>query len=94
MLWPTDTWPASSPEEQGINSAVLDTLVQEMRTGEHGSIDAFMTIRNGYVRAVPFRCPRTGPGSGIQQLEFVRPPQQVDDWCISERDIACGSIKS
>lgn len=50
-VWPTDVWPISTPEEQGIASAAIDTLISEIRKGEYGKVDAFMLIRNGYVVA-------------------------------------------
>ena len=51
IVWPTDTWPISTPGEQGIASAAIDTLISDIRAGEYGKVDAFMLIRNGYVVA-------------------------------------------
>jgi CubicO group peptidase (beta-lactamase class C family) len=49
--WPDEEWPTSTPEEQGISAAAIDSLVADMAAGEYGLVDAFMLIRNGYVVA-------------------------------------------
>jgi CubicO group peptidase (beta-lactamase class C family) len=49
--WPGDEWPTSTPEEQAINAAAIDSLVADIAAGEYGLVDAFMLIRNGYVIA-------------------------------------------
>jgi CubicO group peptidase (beta-lactamase class C family) len=45
--WPAESWRTSTPEEQGMDSAMLATLVDKLPTYE--TIDSFMVIRNGYV---------------------------------------------
>ncbi|MDJ0961774.1 MAG: serine hydrolase [Acidimicrobiia bacterium] len=45
--WPTDEWAVSTPEEQGMDSAVLVDLVEAM-IGSDG-YDSVTVVRNGYV---------------------------------------------
>jgi len=45
--WPTEGWPVSTPEEQGIDSGVLVDLVDRV-VAVHG-IDSLTVIRNGYL---------------------------------------------
>ncbi len=45
--WPTDGWPVSTPEEQGMSSEVLADLVDEMVAIGH--LDSVTVVRNGYV---------------------------------------------
>lgn len=47
-MWPTDSWPTSSAEEQGIDAVAIDSLVNDIKDGLYGQIDALMIIRNGY----------------------------------------------
>lgn len=49
--WPGDTWPTSTPEAEGIDPAVIDSIVNDINSGEYGLIDAFMVIRHGMVVA-------------------------------------------
>ncbi|MCH8121735.1 MAG: serine hydrolase [Bacteroidetes bacterium] len=49
--WPGDTWPTSTPEAEGIDPAVIDSIVNDINSGEYGLIDAFMVIRHGIVVA-------------------------------------------
>lgn len=51
QIYPGDMWPTSTPEEQGIDAAAIDSLVNDIHNGKYGLIDAFMLIRNGYVVA-------------------------------------------
>jgi CubicO group peptidase (beta-lactamase class C family) len=46
-VWPTATWPVSTPEEQGMDSAVLADLVEDVT--DLGGIDSVTVVRNGYV---------------------------------------------
>jgi CubicO group peptidase (beta-lactamase class C family) len=46
--WPTDGWRASTPEEQGFDSAKIAEGVQSL-LDHHVDIDSLMIIRNGYV---------------------------------------------
>ena len=47
--WPGDTWPASAPEEQGMDSAALNALDSEFASGRHGYIDGMLIVRHGSV---------------------------------------------
>ncbi len=49
--WPGETWPASTPTAEGIDPAVIDSIVNDINEGEYGLIDAFMVIRHGKVVA-------------------------------------------
>src|SRR3989442_2917481 len=40
--WPGDTWPASAPEEQGMDSAALKALDSGFASGRHGYIDGML----------------------------------------------------
>lgn len=45
--WPTGKWPTSTPEEQGMNSAVLKKSISFMAS--QGSIEGVMVVRHGKV---------------------------------------------
>jgi CubicO group peptidase (beta-lactamase class C family) len=45
--WPTEGWPVSTPEEQGMDSGLLADLVEKV-AGD-GGIDSVTVIRNGYL---------------------------------------------
>src|SRR2546426_9876943 len=47
--WPGDAWPASAPEEQGMDSAALNALDSEFGSGRHGYIDGMLIVRHGDV---------------------------------------------
>ena len=47
--WPTKAWPASTPEREGIDAAVLAAIDAEIKVGKHGLIDGMLLIRNGKV---------------------------------------------
>ena len=51
QVWPGEMWSTSTPEEQGIDAAAIDSLVADIVAGEYGLVDAFMLLRNGYVVA-------------------------------------------
>lgn len=44
--WPTEGWPVSSPEEQGMDSARLADMVEQL---PESGIDSVTIIRNGYL---------------------------------------------
>jgi CubicO group peptidase (beta-lactamase class C family) len=46
---PTNRWPASTPEEQGMNAAPLAELHREIEAGTHGYVDRMVVVRNGYL---------------------------------------------
>lgn len=45
--FPGDTWSAATPAEVGLNTAVLDSLDQEIRDGRYGNVDRLLVIRRG-----------------------------------------------
>lgn len=45
--WPTERWPATTPEAVGLSSAVLDSIDAEIRAGDYGYVDRFLVIRSG-----------------------------------------------
>jgi CubicO group peptidase (beta-lactamase class C family) len=45
--FPGETWPTATPSAVGINSAVLDSLDQEIRGGRYGNVDRLLVIRHG-----------------------------------------------
>ena len=47
-IWPTSGWEHSTPEEQGMNSTKLDTIMEFIESGNLG-IDSIIIIRNGFV---------------------------------------------
>src|SRR6266571_3607320 len=46
--WPAASWPTSTPEEQGMDSAGLAALDSEFSSGRHGYIDGMLVIRHGH----------------------------------------------
>ena len=49
--WPTDAWPRSTPAEQGMRPAPIDSLHAAVTAGTYGLIDRFIVVRNGYLVA-------------------------------------------
>ena len=48
--WPTDKWPRSTPEEQGINRKRWDDLVHRIRQeNECPHLHSLLIVRNGYL---------------------------------------------
>lgn len=47
--WPTNGWAVSSPADQGLDPAPLDSLDQAIRSGIHGNIDRMVVVKNGYL---------------------------------------------
>jgi CubicO group peptidase (beta-lactamase class C family) len=47
--WPGASWVTSTPEEQGMDSAVLSALDAEFASGRHGLIDGMLVVRHGRV---------------------------------------------
>jgi CubicO group peptidase (beta-lactamase class C family) len=52
--WPTKSWPVSSPEEQGMESASLARLVETVGTHKQ---DGLMIIRHGKIVAEAYYAP-------------------------------------
>jgi len=48
-IWPTRSWPESTPEAQGLDRAGLESLDREFADGKHGYVDGMLIIRNGHV---------------------------------------------
>jgi CubicO group peptidase (beta-lactamase class C family) len=46
QTWTSGTWPTSSPEEQGIDSAKLAAMLDQILANRH-PIDAVLVVRNG-----------------------------------------------
>jgi len=49
--WPGESWPASTPEAEGLDAAVIDSIHADISNGKYGLIDEFMLIRHGKVVA-------------------------------------------
>ncbi len=47
IVWPTDEWPVSTPEEQGMDSAMLADMVDQVVS--QPGIDSVTVVRNGHV---------------------------------------------
>src|SRR6516225_7839446 len=52
--WPTKSWPVSSPEEQGMDSASLARLIETIGTYKQ---DSFMIVRHGRIVAEAYYAP-------------------------------------
>jgi CubicO group peptidase (beta-lactamase class C family) len=57
--WPTDAWQATTPEQQGIDSAQLAEGVRSIQE-KHLAIDSLMIIRNGYMVLDAYYSPYDG----------------------------------
>ena len=44
-------WPVSTPEAEGIDPLVIDSIHLEIQDGTYGLVDAFLVIRNGKIVA-------------------------------------------
>lgn len=49
IVWPTESWPVSSPGDQGLDAALLDKILQGFASGAYGYVDRLLLIRNGHV---------------------------------------------
>ena len=45
--WPDAEWPVSTPAEEGIDPAAIDSLHADISAGRYGLIDHFLLIRHG-----------------------------------------------
>lgn len=50
-VYPGETWAVSDPEAEGIDAAVVDSIIADIRAGEYGLVDAFFLARHGRVVA-------------------------------------------
>ncbi len=57
QVWPTNGWAISSPEEQGMNSTLLDQVYDHVRESE-ASIRSLLVIRHGYLIAEEYFLPQ------------------------------------
>ena len=48
-VWPGERWATSSPEDQDLDAAPLDSLHDLIRAGIHGNIDRMLVVKNGYL---------------------------------------------
>lgn len=46
--WPTDGWQTSTPEAQGMNSATLSMMLDQLQANNPG-VDSLLIVRNGYL---------------------------------------------
>lgn len=49
--WPGDSWPVSTPADEGIDPAAIDSLHADIQAGAYGLVDHFLLIRHGRVVA-------------------------------------------
>ena len=57
-IWPTNGWPSSSPEEQGMDSALLAQAFETIDR-RNLEIDSLLVIRNGIIVAEKYFSPYT-----------------------------------
>ena len=58
VVWPAEDWPTSTPEEQGIDSALLLELLENVADWNL-HVDSIMVIRNGFVVLDAYFYPNT-----------------------------------
>ncbi len=44
---PVGSWPTATPDDVGLNGAVLDSIDAEIRAGRYGYVDRFLVVRHG-----------------------------------------------
>lgn len=49
--WPRETWATSTPEAEGLDATVIDSIHADITNGKYGLIDEFLLIRHGRVVA-------------------------------------------
>ncbi len=49
--WPGESWPVSTPEQEGVDPTAVEALHADIEAGKYGLIDHFLLIRNGKVIA-------------------------------------------
>jgi len=55
-IWPTDGWATSTPEDQGMNSALLDEVYTHVRNSD-ARIRSMLVVRHGYLVAEEYFTP-------------------------------------
>jgi CubicO group peptidase (beta-lactamase class C family) len=48
VYWPTEGWRTASPEEVGVDSGMLDDMIDIIREGERG-VDSVLVVKDGYL---------------------------------------------
>jgi CubicO group peptidase (beta-lactamase class C family) len=48
VYWPTEGWRTASPEEVGIDSGMLEDMIDIIREGERG-VDSVLVVKDGYL---------------------------------------------
>ena len=56
-IWPTDGWATSTPEGQGMSSALLDDIYTDVRDSD-AHIRSMLVIRHGYIVAEEYFTPQ------------------------------------
>lgn len=51
LVWPGARWDASTPAEEGIDPAAIDSLIADIEAGRYGLVDHFLLIRHGRIVA-------------------------------------------
>ncbi|MBT5073990.1 MAG: serine hydrolase [Kordiimonadaceae bacterium] len=46
-IWPGEAWEVSTPEAEGVDPKIIESIVEELRAGIYGSVDQFLFIKNG-----------------------------------------------
>jgi CubicO group peptidase (beta-lactamase class C family) len=54
--WPTDGWQSTTPEEQGMDSEILASMIEAVQ-GEEYSISSILVVRHGYIVAEAYFYP-------------------------------------
>lgn len=49
--WPGEAWVSSTPEAEGLDAAVMDSIHADILNGKYGLIDEFLVIRHGKIVA-------------------------------------------
>jgi CubicO group peptidase (beta-lactamase class C family) len=49
VVWPTNGWPTSTPEAEGLDAATLNALDAEFASGARGQVTSMLVIRHGQV---------------------------------------------
>jgi CubicO group peptidase (beta-lactamase class C family) len=47
--WPTDGWATAAADSQGLDSAPLRALDEQIATGTYGLVDRFLVVRHGFL---------------------------------------------
>ncbi len=46
-VWPGETWPVSTPANEGFDPSAIDSLIADIDAGRYGLVDHFLLIRHG-----------------------------------------------